>query len=159
MPSCCTHPAGVESQVAIPNAALADDNDDAMARIAAKSMAKNEEEKQRVRDKVAKRLAKGKTEEQEVKEQQKEAKNNILLIAGGGTVLSTAFFYRNIQRLFTKVLSGGEDDGYNSIPEPKRGGRKATKLSKKAQQQIQEKATQQSTASKLAQAAFGRKLF
>jgi len=33
--------------------------------------------------------------------------------------------YRNIARLFTKISSGGADDGYSSIPEPKRRGKKA----------------------------------
>merc|ERR1711948_132081 len=57
--------------------------------------------------------------EQELEAKQEEAKRNILLIAGGGTLASTAFFYKNLQRLFTKVSTGGQDSGYGSAKDLK----------------------------------------
>ena len=38
-------------------------------------------------------------------------------------VLSVPFYYKNLQRLAIKITSGGEDSGYNTIPD--RGGRKS----------------------------------
>ena len=104
--------AGLAVAVSLPQLAFADDNEDAMARIAAKATAANEAEKQAKKDRLQKRMQKGKTEEQEIEEKAAQSKNLVLGIGAGGTLLSTAFFYRNIQRLFTKVTSGGEDDGY-----------------------------------------------
>lgn len=34
--------------------------------------------------------------------------------------------YRNIQRLFTKVSSGGKDDGYSTVGKKASGGQKAS---------------------------------
>ena len=36
----------------------------------------------------------------------------ILLVAGGGLALSIPFYFQNLQRLGTKVASGGKDSGY-----------------------------------------------
>merc|ERR1719247_1705574 len=91
---------------ALPAASFADATDDAIARIAAKNAAAFEKEKEDT-------IKNAKTAE-EIEQDAEDAKNNIILIAGGGTLASTAFFYRNILRLFTKVASGGEDDGYST---------------------------------------------
>merc|ERR1740127_430402 len=48
----------------------------------------------------------------------------ILIAVGGGTLLSVPFFAQNLQRLFTKVSSGGEDAGYGSV---RKGGKKPVK--------------------------------
>merc|ERR1711990_65615 len=37
----------------------------------------------------------------------------IITALGASVVLSVPFYYKNLQRLFTKVSSGGEDDGYS----------------------------------------------
>merc|ERR1719311_1770916 len=81
-------------------------SDDAMARIAAKTTAANEAAKAaRVRAPPtgAELLAK-----------QEESKNKILLVAVGGSALSIPFFFKNLQRLATKVATGGQDSGYGS---------------------------------------------
>jgi len=105
------------ASLALPRSASADEEeDDAIARIAAKNMASLKAEKERQRAKLEARALKGKTEEQENDEAKEAAKRNILAIAGGGTLASTAFFYKNLQRLFIKITSGGDDDGYGTIP-------------------------------------------
>ena len=43
----------------------------------------------------------------------------ILAAVGASVVLSVPFYYRNLQRLWIKISSGGEDSGYESVPEPK----------------------------------------
>ena len=45
-----------------------------------------------------------------------EEGNPALLVGGivvGGTIASTAFYTKNLQRLGTKIATGGKDDGYN----------------------------------------------
>merc|ERR1712203_710779 len=84
--------------------------DDAIARIAKKTREKNEAEKAA---KFAATKAPGQ-EEAELAAAQEEAKRNILLVGGGGTLLSSAFFYKNLQRLFTKIMTAGEDTGYGT---------------------------------------------
>ena len=42
-----------------------------------------------------------------------KAINSIGLLLVGGTALSVPFYFKNLQRLGTKVASGGKDDGYN----------------------------------------------
>ena len=95
---------------------MADDNDDAMAKIAAKSMQKLADDKAKERAKVEKRIARGKTIAQEEKEQKQSSQNLVLGIGGGGTLLSALFFQENLKRLFIKVSSGGERSGYDEIP-------------------------------------------
>lgn len=79
-------------------AAFADENEDAMARIAAKTNAANEAEKERQRKKVAKA---GKKAERE------NAGASVLVTTVGGAAffLSLPFFYKNLGRLFLKQAS------------------------------------------------------
>jgi hypothetical protein len=49
-------------------------------------------------------------------EQEDQAKLGGVAAVGGLTVLSLPFFFPNLQRLATKVGSGGKDDGYGSPP-------------------------------------------
>lgn len=74
-------------QAALPRSALADDNDDAMAKIAAKAMEKNEAVKQKAKAKVAKDMAAGKVEKE-------NAGSNVLIAAvGAGSVLFSLPFF------------------------------------------------------------------
>merc|ERR1719203_2688808 len=93
-------------------------NEDSIAAIARKTAEKN---------RAAKMAAIGTQKtEAELLEEQEASKRNILFIAGGGTLASTAFFYKNLQRLATKVLSGGQDSGYGSAQDNNyRRGKKA----------------------------------
>jgi len=91
---------------ALPRSALADDNDDAMAKIAAKAMEKNEAVKQKAKAKVAKDMAAGKVEKE-------NAGSNVLIAAvGAGSVLfSLPFFYKSVARLALKtsaIIKGEE---------------------------------------------------
>jgi len=124
--------AAAAASLALPRVASADDSDDAIARIAAKANQANEDEKRRKLEKIKALAAKGRTEDDVAAKQKEEAKRNILTIAGGGTLASTAFFYKNLQRLFIKITSGGEDDGYDRVanqgkkqPAPRGRGKKA----------------------------------
>ena len=114
--------------------------------------------------KTAKRMAKiqaGQKVVDEDEEAKAAAKQQILLIAGGGTLASTAFFYRNIQRLFIKFTSGGEDSGYNSIPEPgsKRAQAQANRRGRgKPAPEPEPEPSLVDGAKKWAEFAFGRKL-
>jgi len=85
-------------------------SDEALARIAQKTREKAEAEKAA---KFSAMRAPGE-EEKALMEAQEEAKRNILLVGVGGTALSVPFFYKNLERLSTKVFSGGEDSGYGS---------------------------------------------
>eukprot|EP00316_Scyphosphaera_apsteinii_P017638 CAMPEP_0119304534 /NCGR_PEP_ID=MMETSP1333-20130426/5733_1 /TAXON_ID=418940 /ORGANISM="Scyphosphaera apsteinii, Strain RCC1455" /LENGTH=198 /DNA_ID=CAMNT_0007307433 /DNA_START=26 /DNA_END=622 /DNA_ORIENTATION=+ len=86
--------------------------------------------------------------EADILAEKEEAKRNILLIGVGGTLASTAFFYRNLQRLFTKVISGGQDSGYGTIQDQKyRRGKKTPPPP-----------PQKSAGQKLFRAFFGREL-
>ena len=76
---------------------------------------------------------------------------------GSGTLASTAFFYRNIQRLFIKITSGGADDGYSTVAEPPARGRVVRTGKKQAPPPEPEK-TLLDGAKKWAEFAFGRKL-
>lgn len=121
------------ASLALPRQASADaENDDSIARIAAKNAQKQAEEKEAMKAKMAARAARGKTEEQETEEAKEEAKRNILTIAGGGTLASTAFFYKNLQRLFIKISSGGEDSGYDTIANQQNRAAKKKPAPKKA---------------------------
>merc|ERR1719182_217944 len=144
--------AGLASLALMPAVALADDNEDAMAKIAAKSMQKLADDKAKERAKVERRIAKGKTIAQEEKEQKQGAQTAVLAVGGGGTLLSALFFQENLKRLFIKISSGGERSGYDEIPV--KGAPKGRGRGKKP-----EPVQEQSFASKLAQAAFGRKMF
>lgn len=100
----------------LPTVALADANEDAMAAIAEKNrqalLKKKEDDKSRVKAQI-----------KQSEETSGEKLKKIGLVAAGGTVLSVPFYYRNIIRLVTKIASRGEDDGYSSVPEPKKFGR------------------------------------
>ena len=85
---------------------------DAMMQIALKNQKQLEEEKAKL--KQQRRL---KTDDELLKDQA-QSRNLIVGVAGGGTLLSTFFFKDNIARLATKITSGGEDDGYGTIPPP-----------------------------------------
>merc|ERR1712224_783562 len=90
------------ASAALATPAFADDSDDMIARIAAKNAKLAEEERNK---------APGKTEEEEAEERENSKK----LIGGalvGSVVLSVPFYYKNLQRLGTKIASGGEDSGY-----------------------------------------------
>jgi len=85
-------------------------SDEALARIAQKTREKAAAEKAA---KFSSMKAPGE-EEAALAAAQEEAKRNILLVGVGGTALSVPFFYKNLERLSTKVFSGGEDTGYGS---------------------------------------------
>jgi hypothetical protein len=89
---------------ALPFAAFADENDDSMAAIAAKSAAINA---------AAKKSFKPPTEE-ELEAKKEKSKSLIIGIAGFGTLASGAFIIPNLQRLATKVTTGGQDSGYGT---------------------------------------------
>lgn len=95
---------GAVAAAILPTVAQADDTEDAMVKIAAKNKAKLAEEKELAREKLKTQIK----EEEDPSEKFKK----IALVGGGGVVLSVPFYYRNIIRLFTKVSSGGADDGY-----------------------------------------------
>merc|ERR1712032_268767 len=111
-------------------------NDDAMAAIARRTAEANAA--------AARSKGYGKTNE-ELRAEQEEAKGNIIKIALGGTVASTAFFYQNLARLFTKITSGGQDSGYGTASDQAfrkaKAGKKVGKASAK-QMQNQKKDTQ-----------------
>jgi len=129
------------ASLALPRSASADENEDAIAKIAAKANAENERAKAAERARMEARLQRGKTEEQESEEKQQDAKNKILGIAGGGTLLSTYFFKDNLQRLAIKITSGGQDAGYETLANrknaaaAKKGGRPAPKRGRGKQQE------------------------
>merc|ERR1711924_86484 len=99
---------------ALPSAALADSIEDIAAKANAKAIAAREAE-------AAKMDAKD--DEASTGDKLKP----IITAVGASVVLSVPFYYQNLQRLFTKVSSGGEDSGYAK----KSGGRKALKKPKK----------------------------
>ena len=97
---------------AVPLAAFADANEDAMAAIAARTRQKYEAEK-------AKAEANTMSTE-ELMAAQEENKRNIYLALGGSVVLSVPFYFKNLQRLGTKIVSGGKDDGRGGYVEEKK---------------------------------------
>jgi len=98
--------------------AFADDTEDAVARIAARAKAENA-----ARD--AKAAATVKTEAQ-LEEEQEGNKRLIGLALLASVGLSVPFYSKNLERLGTKVASGGKDDGYGKYKEkPKKDAGKA----------------------------------
>jgi len=97
-----------------------DANEAAMAAIAKKAAAQNA-----AADAAKKANIKTPEEQQAA---QDEAKRNIGIALAGSVVLSVPFYYRNVLRLATKIGSGGEDDGYNTYKEGKKGAKKAKKV-------------------------------
>jgi hypothetical protein len=127
---------------AIPFAAAADDNDDAIARIAAKNA------QTLAATKAAERAKYQKTDE-DIEADQQKSKNLIIGIAGVGTLASGAFIIPNLTRLGIKVASGGQDSGYDTYANSKSKGRG------KKKPEVKEK----SFGEKLFSAAFARDKF
>merc|ERR1719478_1223593 len=98
----------------LPFAASADDNEDAIARIAAKNAEKL------AADKAAERAKYQKTDE-DIEAEQQQSKNLILGIAGVGTLASGAFIIPNLTRLGIKIASGGKDAGYETYANSQKG--------------------------------------
>jgi hypothetical protein len=48
-------------------------------------------------------------------EQSAEGKGLVGSVLLGSVVLSFPFYRKNVQRLFIKISSGGEDDGYDKV--------------------------------------------
>lgn len=88
--------------------AFADANEDAIAAIAARAKAENEAN-------AAKAAASFKTEE-ELIEETESAKRNIGLAVFASVALSVPFYFKNLQRLGTKIATGGKDDGRGGMP-------------------------------------------
>eukprot|EP00586_Coscinodiscus_wailesii_P011896 CAMPEP_0172490642 /NCGR_PEP_ID=MMETSP1066-20121228/21148_1 /TAXON_ID=671091 /ORGANISM="Coscinodiscus wailesii, Strain CCMP2513" /LENGTH=162 /DNA_ID=CAMNT_0013259215 /DNA_START=126 /DNA_END=614 /DNA_ORIENTATION=+ len=82
-----------------PTIVYADDADDTVKRIAAQSAAANE-------------AARAKKEKEAAAKAEGGGTNLVGLAAAGGVVLTLPFFLPNLQRLGTKLGSGGESDGY-----------------------------------------------
>mmetsp|Transcript_99030 Transcript_99030/g.156116 ORF Transcript_99030/g.156116 Transcript_99030/m.156116 type:complete len:173 (+) Transcript_99030:62-580(+) len=91
----------------LPRGASADD-DDAMAKI----LAKNQKAAETAREEEANKVV----EDTSTFEKLLPA----IVVLGGGTALSVPFFSANLQRLGTKVASGGQDDGYGGKGKNKR---------------------------------------
>merc|ERR1719326_2038173 len=130
----------------LPFAASADENEDAIARIAAKNA------ETLAAQKAAERAKYQKTDE-DIEREQQQSKNLILGIAGVGTLASGAFIIPNLTRLGIKVASGGKDAGYETYANSrnkKRGGRGGKK---------QEPVKTKSFGEKLFSAAFAREKF
>merc|ERR1719478_1322530 len=113
----------------LPFAARADENEDAIARIAAKNAQKL------AADKAAERAKYQKTDE-DIEAEQQRSKNLIVGIAGVGTLASGAFIIPNLTRLGIKVASGGKDAGYETAGKLARKGRGR---GKKAEPEFKEK--------------------
>lgn len=97
---------------------FADDTDDAIARIAARAKAENAAND-------AKAASSVKTEA-ELEEEQEASKRNIGLALVASVALSVPFYSKNLERLGTKIASGGKDDGYNKYADkPKKDVGKA----------------------------------
>lgn len=80
--------------------AFADDNDDMVARIAAKNALAAEAERNKI------------DTSKSAEEQSAEGKGLVGAALLGSVVLSVPFYYKNLQRLGTKISSGGKDSGY-----------------------------------------------
>ena len=87
---------------ALPLAASADDS---IAEIAARNAKAAE----------AERAAKEANPAKSAEEQSAEGKGLVGSVLLGSVVLSFPFYRKNVQRLFIKISSGGEDDGYDSV--------------------------------------------
>merc|ERR1712078_702831 len=85
----------------------------------------------------------------DIEADQQKSKNLIVGIAGVGTLASGAFIIPNLTRLGIKIASGGQDSGYETYANSKKGGR-----GKKGKQV--EEVKQKSFAEKLFSAAFAR---
>lgn len=96
-------------------AAFADDNEDAMLAIARRNAEKN----------AAAEANKVEKTEEQLEAEKAQAIQSVVAVGAGGTLLSTAFFYKNIQRLFIKISSGGADDGYATVSDKGGRGKKA----------------------------------
>ncbi|KAL1508316.1 hypothetical protein AB1Y20_004426 [Prymnesium parvum] len=112
--------AGLLAAVALP--ALAEENEEAMARIAEKNRLALLKEKEEKKEKIMSRIKEEENPGEKVKK--------IASVAVGGVLLSVPFYYRNLARLFTKITSGGKDDGYAT--KSKAGGIDAAKAAQAA---------------------------
>merc|ERR1740138_763356 len=93
--------------------------EDAMAKIARKNAEKLAAEK------AAFAASRAPKTEEELLAQAEGSKNLITGIAGAGTLLSGLFILPNLQRLATKVASGGQDAGYAKAGKSVKKGKKA----------------------------------
>ena len=84
---------------------FADDAEDIVARIAAKNALALEKE----------RAAANSIDAKTAEEQSAEGKGLVGTFLLGSVVLSVPFYYKNIQRLFIKVSSGGKESGYDKV--------------------------------------------
>lgn len=85
--------------------AVADDTDDMVARIAAKNALAVQKE----------RDAAGSIDSKSAEQQTEEGKGLVGTFLLGSVVLSVPFYFKNLQRLFIKITSGGKDDGYDKV--------------------------------------------
>jgi len=99
-------PPSAESQAA-ESAALNATTEDSIAAIARKNAEKLALEKERKR-------AKFQPSDADLAKANEEKKSLILGIAGAGTLASGLFILPNLQRLATKITSGGQDSGYGT---------------------------------------------
>lgn len=99
--------------VFLPKVAFADETEDAMAKIAAKNKAALAKAKEEERANIMKQVEEEEDPSAKVKK--------IVGVGAAGVLASVPFYYRNLLRLGTKIVSGGEDDGYN----PSLKGKKA----------------------------------
>merc|ERR1719324_2268478 len=104
--------AATAAAASFPFAAAADENDDAVAAIAKRTMEKN------AADKAAERAKYQKTDA-DIEAEQQRSKNLVLGIAGVGTLASGAFIIPNLSRLAIKIASGGQDSGYETYANQK----------------------------------------
>ena len=104
---------GAVALAALPREALAGSIEDIAAKANAKAVAERE-------------AAAAKIDSKEDEVSTEEKLKPIITAVGASVVLSVPFYYQNLQRLFTKVSTGGADSGYS-----KKGGRKTAKKAKK----------------------------
>merc|ERR1712176_220486 len=125
-------------------------NDDAMAAIARRTAERNAI--------AARAKGYGKTAE-ELRAEQEESKSKIIQVAVGGTVASTAFFYQNLARLFTKITSGGQDSGHGTASDQAYRKKAAAKKAGKAAAKQLKKQESENFFLKLSKAANPRSNF
>ena len=62
----------------------------------------------------AEREAKANAKPVDTEAEKSGAINTVGAVLVGSVALSVPFYYKNIARLFTKITSGGDDDGYST---------------------------------------------
>merc|ERR1719453_626857 len=95
--------------------------EDAMAKIARKNAEKLAAEK------AAFAASRAPKTEEELLAEQAKSKNLVVGIGAAGTLLSGLFILPNLQRLATKVVSGGQDSGYAKPGKSVKKGKPAPK--------------------------------